>query len=334
MTKVTRSIIPAKPAVFAALVAQAIGSMPLNAQVALSSVSEGAGARILLVQQVDSPMEAIPAQLVIEDVGGSARIRSAGKLRMLSQRISAAACNISAGVAAEMSAEVLTATKTEFRAILDGLTNGNDALGMFGPEKRRLTLVEIEAVTVLWNDFEAAVDGVLAGTEMAANIDYIAANNEALLKQANLLVSEISGEYSNPAEMTQAKAMMVDISARQRMLTQKVAKEVCGVASGNAAMGDPEKLAKTMDLFEVSLNALRGGMPEAGIGAAPTPEIKAVLDASWEDWQRVKAEIAKVVETGSADAETQALIFDLMNAKLGEIDKASGLYSEYARSTL
>jgi hypothetical protein len=316
------------------LIAHAAVSFPLNAQQSFAGVIDAGAAQFLQMQTDQSPMQPLLVDLVIDDVGGSFRIASAGKLRMLSQRISAAACNYAAGVGPEKSLEIFKAGKAEFRQILDALVKGNEAIGIIGPESRRKTLEEIKKVEALWQPFEAALDGIAAGTDVEANVAYIAANNEALLQEANLLTSEVSGEYSNPAEMTQAEAMQIDIAARQRMLTQKIAKEVCGVANGNAALGDVEKLAKTIEMYEVSLNALRDGLPEAGIGAAPTPEIKDLLDRSWEDWTVAKAEIQKVTGPGSVDTATQAKIFELLDQKLAEMIEISKLYTEFAKTNL
>lgn len=306
-------------------------SQPLTAQV---TGANGLSALAIQRLQVDArPSDMAPqmANLILEDVGGSIRIAAAGKLRMLSQRVSVVACNYVAGVATERSLEIFKASKAEFRKILTALVNGDEGMGIIGAETQRKTLAEIKKVEALWLPFEAALDGIIAGTDVETNVAYIAANNDALLAEANVLTSKIAGEYANPAELTQASAMLVDISARQRMLTQKIAKLVCAVATGNASLGNPEDLSKAMEMFEVSLNALRNGLPEAGINPPPTPEIKALLDASSENWTVIKAEITKVTGPGSVDVETQARIFDLLDKKLAEMIKISALYAEEAK---
>lgn len=304
---------------------------PLTAQVAGAN-----GLNALAIQriQVDArPGDMVPlaANLTLEDVGGSLRIAAAGKLRMLSQRLSVSACNHVAGVAPERSLEIFKASKAEFRQILTALVAGDESMGIIGAEGQRKTLAQITKVEALWQPFEAALDGIIAGADVETNVAYIAANNDALLAEANVLTSEVSGEYANPAEMTQASAMLVDISARQRMLTQKIAKLVCAVATGNASLGNPEDLSKAMEMYEVSLNALRNGLPEAGINPPPTPEIKVLLDASSENWAVIKTEISKVSGAGSVDIETQARIFDLLDKKLAEMIQISALYAKEAK---
>ena len=62
----------------------------------------------------------------VEDTGASQRIDLSGKLRMLSQRIPAAACALKAGVAPDESRALLDNSLGEFEAILAALEFGND----------------------------------------------------------------------------------------------------------------------------------------------------------------------------------------------------------------
>ena len=275
-----------------------------------------------------------PVNLVIEDVGGSFRIASAGKLRMLSQRTTMAASNYVAGVAPEETLVIFTKAKAEFRLILNALVKGDESIGIIGPESQRRTLEAVARVEALFAPFEAALDGILAGTDIDKNIAYIAENNDALLAEANVLTSEVSAAYSNPAEMTQAAAMHVDISARQRMLTQRIAKQAAGVAIGNKALGSVEGLAKTMALYETSLNALLNGMPEAGINPPPTEELRLKLTEAVVGWSKTKVVLDQLIQTGTASNATQVEIMNLMNAELDKMIVIAKLYTEHAKTRI
>jgi len=80
----------------------------------------------------------------VEESGGSARINLAGKLRMLSQRIPAAACAVKAGLVADESQAVLDGAVAEFHQILAALEFGDDSIGVFGAEERARTLRVIQ----------------------------------------------------------------------------------------------------------------------------------------------------------------------------------------------
>lgn len=175
-----------------------------------------------------------------------------------------------------------------------------------------------------------AIDAVVQGDDVEGGLAFITAHNMELLARAKLLVSEISGQYSNPAEMIQADAMLIDISGRQRMLTQKMSKESCLVWTGDAASA--EALAGTMKLFETSLLALRDGLDTVGIKAAPTEDIFTGLDDIWGDWERLKPDLERAVANERADAELRAQVFANLNVMLKEMNDVVGLYTIYGKT--
>jgi hypothetical protein len=271
---------------------------------------------------------------LIEDVGGGQRINSTGRLRMLSQRITAAACYFSVGVAPEESKEVLLAAKSEFSTILTALTVGDESLGIIGPETRRKTLVQIEAVTAIWSEFDTALNGIVAGTDVDTNVAYISAHSDELLSAAVILTSEMVSEYSNPAEMTQAMAMTIDIAGRQRMLTQKIAKELCGVVNDNPAIGDTTKLQATIAMYETTLTALHDGMPEAGIAPPATPEIKSALEVAAADWAEIKVELARATGPGTLTPDEQGALFSRLSKNMAMMNEITKMYTAAAAATL
>ena len=93
---------------------------------------------------------------LLEEFGGSERINFAGKLRMLSQRIPAAACNLNAGVSADNSAKILTAASAEFDKIMHALEHGDPSLNINGKERRGKTRAAIADVHVQWDPMSLA----------------------------------------------------------------------------------------------------------------------------------------------------------------------------------
>jgi hypothetical protein len=295
-----------------------------------TSLTAPAMAESTLVQDA-KPVE---IGLIIEDVGASERINFSGKLRMLSQRIPAAACNMAAGIEIDTSREILNGAVAEFAKIVDALEFGDDSIGIKGAESRRKTLMQIEKLRAEWTPFRQAAENIAAGQDADAALVYVSENNLKVLEEAKLLVSEVSTEYSNPAEMTQANAMLIDISGRQRMLTQKMAKEVCGVETGNQAMGDAEALGKTMGLFEASLVALKDGFEGAGINPPPTDAIQAGLDDIFNDWQGISADMKLVTAKDAVGLDAMSSIYGRLNVALKEMNDVVGLYSEAAKSSI
>ena len=196
--------------------------------------------------------------LVAED-NAEQRINFSGKLRMLSQRIPSAACHLSRGIDVEGSSALMVAAPAEFEKILTALEFGDPDLNIMRAEEKRKTLFKIHELRKRWEPMKAAAGAVAAGTATDDEINYILSNNMAVLAAAQSLVSELVKQYSNPNAVPFADLMLVDISGRQRMLTQKMSKESCIMATMHKTPNTLNDLQGTMQIFEASLDALRFG---------------------------------------------------------------------------
>ncbi|MGL6209865.1 MAG: type IV pili methyl-accepting chemotaxis transducer N-terminal domain-containing protein [Paracoccaceae bacterium] len=281
-----------------------------------------ATAQDTLIQQV---------KLEIEDVGANARLDYSGRLRLFSQKIAADACYFASGLDTENAKALLIDAVAQFDRYIIALRDGDTDLGIIGPEKRSKTIKQIEITLALWAPYKAAGEALVAGVDAEKNLAFIAEQNTALLDQAIILASDINGEYANPAEMTQANAMMLDIAGRQRMLTQKMSKEACGVETSNPAFGTVEQLHGTMEMFDASLMALLNGMPDAGIIPAPTPELVASLQAAIDLWAPIKAELLIVEEVGTETADDAKIdLFNRLESLREDMKKITIQYREFA----
>jgi len=267
----------------------------------------------------------------VEDSGASQRIDLSGKLRMLSQRIPAAACALRSGVAPDESRALLENSVNEFNAILFALEFGNDDMGVFGAEERPRTLRVIQEVHAKFDPIQTALNATADGVPSDEAIQILADQNGAVLEMAKLLVVEISGQYSNPVALLQSDAMAIDIAGRQRMLTQKVSKDVCQIATGVNPTSSREALSGTVQIFEASLGALRNGMESVGLEQPPTEEIAAGLDRVQADWMEVKAHIDAVDAGEAISDEERAVVFVGLNKTMADMNKVVGMYSEASK---
>lgn len=304
---------------------------------ALSSIKIAAIAlTTLLPQQTFSAMQSeagamIKAGSIVAEVGGSERINFSGKLRMLSQRIPAAACNLSAGIAPETSRDLLRSATAEFSKILTALEFGDETLGIYGVEERRKTLVAIEATREKWLPVKTAAKTMLAGETSDAQYMKIAKANMPLLDAAKLLVSEISGQYSDPTALLQSDAIRIDLAGRQRMLTQKISKEVCHVKSDIDAQAAAEAVSGTVNMFDATLNALRFGMPAAGVIASTNSDIIAGLETVADDWGAFKSYMTALESGQEWDDTKRADVFKMLNSAMVNMNKVVGMYAEESK---
>lgn len=91
-------------------------------------------------------------------------------------------------------------------------------------------------------------------------------------------------------------AKAINIAGRQRMLSQKMAKEA---AMSSAGLGIREELSNTMALFEKSHDALMNGNKEWGIAKLEDQKIIAHLNSVERDWRQYKALLENTVQGSS-----------------------------------
>ncbi|EBA13406.1 type IV pili methyl-accepting chemotaxis transducer N-terminal domain-containing protein [Roseobacter sp. CCS2] len=210
----------------------------------------------------------------VTDTGAGARINLSGKLRMLSQRIPASACYLQAGISTDDTGAMLVSAQEEFALITDALQNGNPDLGVFGAEPRRKTLLGIERLRGLWNPVSTGADQVAAGNGSQQIVQQIATDSAPLLELARKLVTVISTEYSNPGDLLVRDTLAIDIAGRQRMLAQRISKNVCLFSVGlgsDAVLAELESAATT---FYASLRHCDPECPNPGSNCHPPRKLK------------------------------------------------------------
>jgi Type IV pili methyl-accepting chemotaxis transducer N-term len=264
----------------------------------------------------------------VEDKGGTARINFSGKLRMLSQRIPASACALSAGVDPDGSKERLKSASEEFAKILIALQSGDESLGIKGAEDRKKNLVGLQKLSEEWAPMQAAVTEILGGGDPATALPVLYEKNGVVLGIAQKLVTEIAATYSDPNAMSQAAAIAVDIAGRQRMLSQKMAKLACMISTGSGTAELNAELAKTIEIYDATLIALIDGMPDAGIVAAPTPELRAALVAIRDVWQGLRPLLDGAAQGTALDAAALGSLVAETETMLAEMNKIVSQYSE------
>ncbi|MFQ1702829.1 type IV pili methyl-accepting chemotaxis transducer N-terminal domain-containing protein [Loktanella agnita] len=249
------------------------------------------------------------AQSIRQDVGASERINLAGQLSTLSQRIIASACNLDAGIAVAESNAVLQISADQFGRISDALLYGNRGFGILGEESRPRTLRVIEDLNEAWNPLlERAV-----ATDVAANdpgqIGALADQSGPLMESANILVSEITGQYADPVSLLHADALLIDLAGRQRTLAGQMSKDVCLIASGVNEASAKAELEQTIKLYDDTLLALRNGLESVGVRPPPTQEIADGLQFVVEEWSAIQPFLDRSLAGESLDEAARQRVY-------------------------
>lgn len=248
-------------------------------------------------------------------------INLAGKQRMLTQKMSKEVMLIAKGVDVDANKANLQKTAGLFDKTLKGLVNGDADLGLPKTTDAGI-LSQLAKVSELWAGFKPNVDAVLGGTTDKGVLEKVAAQNLPLLKNMNNAVqmyTKMSGSDLDPAMAT-----TINLAGKQRMLTQKMTKELLLVANGIDADANKANLQKTAGLFERTLKGLFDGDVELGLPGTKDPGIRAQLEKVQGLWADYKPVLDKVDTSAEGLAKAAKLNLPLLK----EMNKAVKMYEK------
>ncbi len=125
-------------------------------------------------------------------------------------------------------------------------------------------------------------------------------------------------------------AVDINLAGKQRMLTQRMTKDVLMIVAGVETQKAKEDLQKSMELFDRTLKGLMHGDKDLSLVPVDDPKVQAQLQKVQELWNPFKQKIAKVLE-GKASSEDIAYIKDRNVELLKEMNKAVQLLVAYSK---
>ncbi|HIM94364.1 MAG TPA: hypothetical protein EYM49_04930 [Campylobacterales bacterium] len=210
-------------------------------------------------------------------------INLAGKQRMLTQKMSKEALFIAKGINVEANTASLKKTAELFDKTLKGLVAGDETLKLPKTTDKDI-LAQLEKVSKLWEGLKPSIEKVANGKSDKATLEAIAKENIPLLKNMNQAVQMYT--KANGSTIAPEKAKTINLAGKQRMLTQKMTKELLLVANGIDADANKENTKKTGTLFESTLKDLTD--------KCKNEEIKTQLGVVAKLWGDYKVIIEKV----------------------------------------
>ncbi|MCP4695471.1 MAG: hypothetical protein GY862_01285 [Gammaproteobacteria bacterium] len=228
-------------------------------------------------------------------------INLAGKQRMLTQKMSKEILLIAKGVNADDNKANLQKTAALFHKTLKGLIGGDADLGL--PEtKDAVILAQLGKVAGLWKTFHENIAAVLKGDTSKGILENVAGQNIPLLKNMNKAVqmyAKASGSNLDPAMAT-----TINLAGKQRMLTQKMTKELLLAANGVAVEDNKLYLKATVALFERTLKGLFDGDAKLALPGTKDAAIRAQLETVQKLWTEYKPvlDAADISDAGLAKA--------------------------------
>lgn len=258
---------------------------------------------------------------------GKTKINLAGRQRMLSQRMAKAACFASLGVDEARHLAMLGDAHGLFETTLTGLVDGDVSVGML-PETHSAVVDQLGKVERLWAGYGSVIEEVVAAQTVGEDqLAAIAALNVPVLREMHVSVGVMETYYGSDGSVHPALALAINVSGRQRMLSQRASKEFCFIVAGVDVDQNRQALSQTLQLFEDSLEGLINGDMSRGLAPAPTPEIAAQLASVEGLWTPFSAVLRQAAAGESPSAGDIALVAQQNDVVLAEMNAAVTLYN-------
>ena len=236
-------------------------------------------------------------------------INLAGKQRMLTQKMSKEAFFIAKGVSVDANKAALTKTAALFDKTLKGLISGDSGLKLPKTDNPEI-IAQLNKVSTLWTEFNQSIQAVAGGDTSPEVLNKIATQNIPLLKNMNKAVQMFA--KSSGSKLDAGMAKTINLAGKQRMLTQKMTKELLMVANNIDADNSKKSLNGTVALFEKTLTGLVKGDSSLGLPGTKNAEIIAQLGIVSKIWGDYKPVLSAVDTSDAGLTKAEALNMPLL----------------------
>jgi hypothetical protein len=258
-----------------------------------------------------------------------------GKQRMLTQKMSKEIVLIAMGHDKEANVENLKATADLFDKTLTGLRNGDAGLQLVSTSNPRI-LRQLDKVDAIWAEFQPIVQTIVdQGSASGDQIAVVAEKNLPLLKQMNKCVKLYEKDASKAGMSSDpGLAVTINLSGKQRMLTQKMSKEFFLIAYGHDAENNKLNLQETYTLFDRTLKGLLDGDSSLDLPGTTDAKIRKQLATVQGMWTRFQPSMAYGADpaTSAISANKVSLVAGGNVPLLKNMNKAVKLYEKKAAS--
>ncbi|MEW8691455.1 MAG: type IV pili methyl-accepting chemotaxis transducer N-terminal domain-containing protein [Candidatus Thiodiazotropha endolucinida] len=252
-------------------------------------------------------------------------INLSGRQRMLTQKMSKEMLLIANKIDVEGNRANLNKTAKLFDTTLTGLRDGNAEMGLPATEGR-VILKQLDKVRKLWDEFQSVVSEVVQGGSV--DIAKVAQLNLPLLKNMNTAVRL----YEKEAKKATGKSagVVINLAGKQRMLTQKMSKEMSLVALKHNTDDNKSNLRSTASLFDRTLKGLLDGDGDLELPGTKDKAIRSQLMVVADLWKAFKPLVARAAGIDAKEVSKDDLLqMSKLNLPLlKEMNKAVKMYEQ------
>ncbi|MGI9506522.1 MAG: type IV pili methyl-accepting chemotaxis transducer N-terminal domain-containing protein [Geminicoccaceae bacterium] len=260
-------------------------------------------------------------------VEAARKVNISGRQRMLSQRMAKAACLMARDISFATTYDQLTQAYTLFQRSDSALRAGDEQMGL-GAEGFPEIVNALGQIDQPWSEYSGIVEKTVeTGTVEQEDLATLDEDSRDVLKYMNIAVFKIARAYAGAVEQVPlGLTITIDVAGRQRMLTQKAIKEACLMTVSADPSVHADRLNETIELFDLSLKALRDGYEDVGVIAAPTREIDRKLQEVAGLWEPVKSILDRAAEGQVLSDRDLSKVARMSEPLLQTMNEAVGLY--------
>ncbi|WP_299961999.1 type IV pili methyl-accepting chemotaxis transducer N-terminal domain-containing protein [uncultured Roseobacter sp.] len=261
---------------------------------------------------------------VSEETNARNRVDNAGRQRMLTQRLAKNACFVMAGIEPDTYAAHTDETFHRFNQVLLAIREGDPELGML-PEIHQDVLDNLSEVETLWAELGPAARQIAAGDLHSVPMQQLIQLNIETLKRMHATVLQMGTHYANE-NVSPEMVTTLATAGRQRMLSQKLSKELCFRTIGLEREGSVELIEETIAQFDAAMAKLLAGAPQDGILPPPLEDVRSLLEKTNTTWAEFKALARRIEENPDIGPDERLQIAELGNLVLQEMESAVQSY--------
>lgn len=245
---------------------------------------------------------AVPARAQVASLNDA--IDKAGRQRMLSQRLMKCYMSLGQQIMASDAERILAASMALFDRQLVELKAYSPTADIRG------TYGQLESA---WSDYKAALVGAKPSKAGAEQVSQQAARVLALAHQGTGQLEAVSGK---------PLGRLVNISGRQRMLSQRMAAMYLASSWGSGAIAAAAEIQKARSEFTEGLSTLNAA-PQA------TEAIKRELDLAAQQWAFFDGAL-RTLKPGQAVERSMGEVFTSSERILQVMDQVTGMFARAA----
>jgi len=218
----------------------------------------------------------------ISDKELATSINLSGKQRMLTQKMTKEAFLIRSNIDKESNIKKLKKSSQLFDKTLKGLMNGDNSLRLIATKNNEIQK-QLQTVDKVWKPFYQEVQSIILGKASDSSYKFLEQNNIPLLKEMNKAVGMYASQNRGSSKFKLAND--INLAGRQRMLTQKMGKDLLFINNKFKPKKYLSDFSKSKRLFSKTLNGLFNGDKKLKLVGTKLPKITAQLNVVKKLWK-------------------------------------------------